>query len=266
MRMSCRTTSFLAAAVLLAPLPVRAHTPYLVPNAFEPVNGGLVTLDASFAGHFFIPEVVFDGSEFEVRRPDGSVGQPTTVLPLKSRVVVEHELEQAGTYRFSTGRRLGRVFKAYELGGKRLRQEDPEAPVPEGAVLVEHYQSHTIAETYVTRGAPDEAALAPRGDGLEFVARTHPNDLFAGEALQLQALYYGKPLAGLVVHAFQASRTGDDDSPSLTLTSGADGAFEFAPTEPGLYLLRARHRAAAPEGMAAPELSHTYTLVVEAAE
>lgn len=243
-----------------------AHTPYLMPNAFEPINGGLITLDASFAERFFVPEVVFDGSDFEVRLPDGSMVKPETLVPLKSRIVVEHDMKEEGTYRFSTGRRLGRVFKAYELNGETVTLENADEPVPEGGKLVSFYQSNTIAEAYVTRGGPTDTVLAPRGDGLEYVALSHPNDLFVGDTLQLQALFYGKPLAGLTVDIFLASQQFGDESPTLTLTSGADGAISFTPQEQGVYLLRSRHRALAPEGMAAPEISHTYTLVVEAFE
>jgi hypothetical protein len=243
-----------------------AHTPYLLPNAFEPINDGLITLDASFAERFFVPEVVFDGSEFEVRLPDGSTVKPETLVPLKSRVVVEHDMKEEGTYRFSTGRRLGRVFKSYELNGETFTLEDPETSLPEGAKLVSFYQSNTIAETYVTRGGPTDTVLEPRGDGLEYVAHSHPNDLFVGDTLQLQALFYGEPLAGLTVDIFLASQQFGDESPTLTLTSDLDGAINFTPEEQGVYLLRSRHRAPAAEGMAAPEISHTYTLVVEAFE
>lgn len=258
--------ALVAASLSLAGDPAAAHTPYLLPNAFEPINGGLITLDASFAEHFFVPEVVFDGSDFEVRLPDGSIVKPETVLPLKSRVVVEHDMASEGTYRFSTGRRMGRLNKFYELDGETLAMEDPEASIPEGGKLVEFYQSHTMAETYVTRGAPNDAALAPRNDGLEYVALTHPNELFVDETLELQALFYGKPLEGLAVDVFLSTPHAADDSPLQTLTSSADGMFAFTPSDAGVYLFRSRHRAAAPAGSAAPELSHTYTLVIEAVE
>lgn len=259
-----RTASFCLIAV--GAVPAIAHSPYLLPNAFEPINGGLITLDASFAAHFFTPEVVFDNSDFEVRSPDGKVNKPQTVIPLQSRVVIEHDMSEDGTYRFSTGRRLGRVFRAYELNGERVTLESPDMPVPDGAQLVDFYQSHTIAEVYVTRGAPSEAALTPRGDGLEYVAKTHPNDLFVGDTMELQALFYGKPLEGLTIDVFAGEYHPSDDEPSFTLTSGSDGSFSFAPEHQGVYLLRSRHRAIAPAGSAAPELSHTYTLVIEAAE
>lgn len=261
MRVSAGLLSF----VIAIPL-AQAHTPYLVPNAFEPINGGMITLDASFAEHFFIPEVVFDGSEFEVVLPDGSMTIPDTVDRLRMRAVVEHDMVEDGTYRFSTGRRLGRVFRMYMLDGERHAMEDPDAPLPEGAELVDFYQSNTMAETYVSRGAPNDGPLRPRGDGIEFVMQTHPNDLFVGEDMALQALFFSEPVAGLKVDVFLASRYAADDAPVMTLHSDSNGEFVFTPEAGGVYLLRARHRAPAPEGAAAPEFSNTYTLVVEAFE
>lgn len=245
---------------------VSAHTPYLVPNAFEPINGGLITLDASFAERFFVPEIVFDNSEFEVRLPNGSTTEPDTVISIKSRIIVEHDMVDDGTYRFSTGRRLGRVFKAYLQNGERFTMEDPSEPIPEGTELISFYQSITMAEAYVTRGGPTDKALQARGDGLEFKTNSHPNDVFVGETLNLQALYYGEPLAELNVDVFLASQQFGDDSPLITLISGRHGELNFTPEEQGVYLLRSRHRAEAPEGSAAPEFSHTYTLVIEAFE
>jgi hypothetical protein len=250
----------MSAPILLA----HAHTPYLAPNVFEPGRGGLITLDASFAERFFIPEVAFDDSEFEVHLPSGEVTAPDTVISLKSRKVAEHTLEHEGTYRFSTGRRLGRVFRIYEKDGKRVVPEGEAASVPEGATMVDWYQSYTIAETWVTRGAPSQATLVPRGDGLEYLPVSHPNDLFAVEALELQALYYGEPVADVLVEVFKSSRQSGDDAPLVSLHSDADGNFRFLPREAGVYLLRSRYRSKAPEGSAAPEFSHTYTLVVEA--
>jgi hypothetical protein len=243
-----------------------SHTPYLAPNAFEPINDGLITLDASFAEHFFVPEVVFDGSEFSVQLPDGKQVKPDLLQVLKSRVVVEHDMATDGTYRFSTGRRLGRVFKSYEFNGKTVAMENPDEALPAGAKLVAHYQSNTLAETYATRGNPTTTALAPHGDGLELVARSHPNDLFSGDSLQLEAQFFGKPLADLKVEIFLADRHGKDDAPAQTLTSSSDGHLTFTPQQPGVYLMRARHRAKSIAGAAAPETSHTYTLVIEAAE
>ncbi|MFV0276409.1 MAG: DUF4198 domain-containing protein [Parahaliea sp.] len=242
------------------------HTPYLAPNTFEPLNGDVVTLDAAFAEHFFVPEAAFDMGQFAVTHPDGRVHAPETLVVLRTRAVLEHRLATDGTYRFSTGRRLGRVFRMYELDGKRQVAEDPAAPLPPGAKPQAFFQSVTMAETYVSKGAPNRAALAPRNDGLELVAQGHPSELFAGEAFDLRALFFGEALAGLKVDVLLASGLLGATEPLQTLSSSDSGAISFVPPQKGIYLLRTRHRAPSPEGSLAPEYSHTYTLVLEVIE
>ncbi|WP_116367815.1 DUF4198 domain-containing protein [Parahaliea mediterranea] len=246
--------------------PALGHTPYLAPNTFEPLNGTIITLDAAFAEHFFVPEVAFDNDKYTVRHPDGSEHAPDTLSVMKTRAVLEHTLADEGTYRFSTGRRMGRINRFYELDGKRAMAEDPAAELPAGARELAFFQSVTQAETYVTRGAPNRAVLAPHNAGVEFEVLGHPNAVFAGEPLALRVLFQGSPLPGQEVHVFRASGLHGSTDPVATLTSNPDGAVDFTPAEGGIYLLRTRHRAAAPLAAPAPEYSHTYTLVLEAIE
>lgn len=113
--------------------PVYAHTPYIAPASFEPLRAGWVTLDASFADAFFVPEVVFDNSEFAVLDPAGNSGKPNTLQLFKTRAVVEHQLSEKGSYRFSTGVRHGAVFRMYEIDGERKGTRDPNEVLPKGA-------------------------------------------------------------------------------------------------------------------------------------
>ena len=48
-------------------------------------------------------------------------------------------------------------------------------------------------ETFVTNGAPSE--LKASGRGLELTPVTHPNDLYAGEAITFKLTDNGKPAA-----------------------------------------------------------------------
>lgn len=133
MRKTTTVTKLMATLILLAAGPAaQGHTPYLAPNTFEPLTGDTITLDASFAERFFVPEVAFDNDQFRVTHPDGTSHAPQTLHTLKTRTVLEHSLAGEGTYRFSTGRRLGRVFKLYTLDGERHSAEDPQAPLPPG--------------------------------------------------------------------------------------------------------------------------------------
>ena len=51
----------------------QAHTPYLLPTSFEASPRAVISVDASFADKFFIPEVAFGETRFNVTAPDGSV-------------------------------------------------------------------------------------------------------------------------------------------------------------------------------------------------
>jgi hypothetical protein len=243
-----------------------AHTPYLAPASFEPLHQGWVTLDASFAEVFFIPEVVFDNSEFAVLDSAGKWGKPATVQLFKTRAVVEHQLTEKGTYRFSTGVRHGAVFRMYEVNGERKGTRDPAEELPKGAKLLDHFQSVTLAETYITLGAPGEPALKPYNKGLEVVPVTHPNDVYDGEAFRVQVLFDGKPLAAQELHVFIANDGQGDEKPALVSKTDAKGFADLTLPKVATYLLQTRHRHAAPKGAPAPNFSYTYTLVFNVAE
>jgi hypothetical protein len=201
-----------------------------------------------------------------VSQPDGKTTTPDFMSQLKTRVVIEHKLKEDGTYRFSTGKRLGRVFKTYELDGKRHSMENPAESIPKGAKLLSFFQSLTLAETYATKGAPNDVAFSAYHTGLEFVPVTHPNELFVDESFEFTSLFDGKPIDGLKVEVFLAKDQLTNEKPTFELMSNSKGGLSFTPTEAGTYLLLARHRSDAPATSIAPQISNTYTLVIEAVE
>lgn len=247
-------------------IPAQAHTPYLAPASFEPLREGWVTLDASFAEEFFVPEVVFDNSEYAVRDAEGRWGKPATVQLFKTRAVIEHQLDQKGTYRFSTGVRHGAVFRLYELNGERRGTRDPNETLPKGAKLLDHFQSVTLAETYITLKTPTQAALKPYNNGLEVVPTTHPNDVYHGEDFRVQVLFDGKPLAGQELHVFIANDGQSDEKPALVAKADQQGFADLKLPRVAVYLLQTRYRHAAPKEAPAPNYSYTYTLVFNVAE
>lgn len=256
-------------ALLLVALavPAAAHTPYLAPASFEVRPDSTVTLDASFAETFFVPEVVFDNSEFLITLPDGSTRTPDTVQRLKTRAVVETTLPgQKGTYRFSTGNRLGAVFRTWELNGKTGSSRDPAVPLPAGATLTSHYQSLSRSEAYLTAGGPTATALKPYGTGLELVPVTHPNDLYRGEHFDFSVQYDGKPLPNQKVEIHRALGDGVAQPAPVMLTTDAAGKARFALDQAGTYLALIRHRGPAPAGAAAPQYGNNYTLTFRVLE
>ena len=238
-----------------------AHTPYLAPSEFAPAAGATIAFDASFAETFFVPESAFDNSRFSVTGPDGKSLAPDALHAFKLRIAGEHTLPKTpGTYRLSTGPRLGALFRTWEIDGKRESARDPAVKIPAGAKILSDFQSLTRAEAYVSIGAPDRAALAPLGSGLELVAIDHPNDLYVGEQFAFVVQHDGKPLANQPVEVTEAVWTSDAKPVVETLTTDAQGKAVLPLRKAGTWLALTRHRTPAPAGSPTTELSHSITL------
>jgi len=245
-----------------------AHTPYLAPSNFTPRAGETLALDAAFAETFFVPEAAFDNSKFTITGPDGKSAAPDAVQLTKTRAVVEHTLpaQSKGTYRFSTGVRQGAQFRSWEVNGKQESSRDPAVKIPAGAKLTSNFQSVTLAETYVTVGAPDRGALQARGQGIEFVLKTHPNDLFVGESFEFVVQFDGKPLADQKVEITEAVWTSDRKPQVKTLLTDAQGRASLKLEQAGTWLALTRHRTKAPAGAPVDEYSNSYTLTFRVQE
>lgn len=238
-----------------------AHTPYLLPTTFDPHPGQTISVEASFAEKFFIPEVFFGDTPFAITLPDGAPLPFSDVRQFKLRTIAEQKLPNAkGTYRLSTGPRLGAIFRSWEHNGKVQVARDPKQAMPEGARMVSHYQSLSVSEAYVTAGAPTREALKPSGRGLEIVPATHPSDLVSGEKFDFTVTYDGAPLADQKVDIYRSAMDLTNEHSAESLKTDAQGKISYALARPGIYLALIRHRAKAPEGAAAPAYGYNYTL------
>jgi hypothetical protein len=242
-----------AAAVFAAP--ALAHSPYLLPNGFNLDKDDHVTVEASFSEHVFVPTVAMQSDDFHFVGPDGKA-VPLKPVALRDLVILEAPLATDGTYRLTSGERQGRVAKAALIDGT-WEFIDPRRPLPAGVTPVD-MQSVTKAEAFVTRGKPDQAALAPSGKGIEYRAITHPSLIRAGQPAEFELMFNGKPLANADVEVEQA-RAGEVENTRLPLvTSDARGRFTITAPEPGLYFAMTRHRVDAANGL--PARSYTYAL------
>ena len=252
-----------ALALLTWPAAAAAHSPYLLPNAFDLTKRDHVTVTASFTEVFFEPDIVMKSDSYAVIGPDGA---RTAVTPayLSDLAVFETKTTQPGTYRITTGPRVGRVAKAYFANGEWTFLEEPNSPVPAGATAVD-MQSLTTADVYVSRGSPTDKALAPSGKGLEFKPITHPDAVFIGQDATFQVLFDGKPVAKLPVEVNAGDgRYGDKKKPA-DLVTDADGRFTLKPAKPGLYHVMSRYRVPPPAAGGLAK-SFTYALTFEATE
>ena len=88
-----------------------AHSPYLLPNAFDLSERDHVSVQASFTEEFFVPDVVMKGDHWNVIGPDGN-SLPLTPVYTRDVTVLDVDTPRPGTYRISSGRREGRVARA----------------------------------------------------------------------------------------------------------------------------------------------------------
>jgi uncharacterized GH25 family protein len=253
------------ALAAVAPGAALAHMPYLLPNMFDAGKRDHVTVEASFAEDAFVPEVVMQSAPFHVQGPRGDA-PITSVVNLRDLAVFEAALPSDGTYRISSGERLGRRSKMYKgpTGQWLMGGEGGGAP-PKDATMVE-VQSVTVADVYVTRGAPSKEALATTGKGLELRTGAHPNELFAAQPVEFRLTFDGRPLEGATVDLFRSAGVYDGKKAAGQGKTDAAGKVALTPPDAGTYLALIRYRTTSPAKAETPYRSYSYTLAFEATE
>lgn len=256
----------LAGTALMAGAPgaALAHMPYMLPNMFDLTERDHVTVQASFAEDAFVPEVVMKSEAFHTLGPAGAT-PIANVTYLRDLTVFEAPVPAKGTYKISSGERFGRKGKMYRApDGQWVISEGKDRPA--GAELVD-VQSMTLAEVYVSRGAPTREALAITGKGLELKPVTHPSEIFAEQPASFELLFEGKPVQGASVEVYRSAGVYDGKKKlDGQIKTDAAGRFSMTPPDAGTYLALIRHRTAAPAGAETPYRSYSYTLTFEATQ
>ncbi|MEC3910014.1 DUF4198 domain-containing protein [Sphingobium sp. CR2-8] len=241
----------------------QAHMPYVLPTLFDVGKGDHITVQSAFAEDAFLPEVAMRDAPFHLIGPDGKDLPTGPVTHLRDLSVFEAAIPADGTYRVTSGQRAGRKGKMFRQGDTwAMRGEGGETPANAQQVDV---QSMTLADAYVTRGQPGDAALKPLGKALEIQAITHPNGIVAGSEARFMLLFDGKPLANSDITLFRSAGLYDGRKVVAQVKSATDGRFTLKPQDAGTYLILVRHRGAAPAGSETPYRSYTYTLTFDAA-
>jgi uncharacterized GH25 family protein len=253
------------AALCLATLAgaASAHTSYLAPSVFATTEADLVTIEASFAEEFmFRPEIAVQSQDFHVLRPDGRRDAFDRVETFRQLTVLESDLTEAGTYRFTTGERLGRTSTVVRVRGE-WRLLAPGESAPRGA-QVERSQTATVADVYVTKGAPTRSVVDKSIGRLAIRPITHPNAVYVDEGFDFEVLFDGAPLADQEIVVDRQG--GDYEEPRFqqAIRTDAQGRAHLRFDRAGVYLIMTRFRAAAPDGSETPHRSYTTSLTFEA--
>lgn len=280
-----------------------AHTPYLAPNTFAP-SRAYVTVQAGVAdSYYFISDFPIRGEgDFVATGPSGATVKAENLAVLKEYAAFDVAVPEAGTYRISTGERAGRQAKWVKIDGawKMVRPAGgpggggrgpggpgagpgatprpggegggppggasrfvEESAIPAGAETMTSV-GYTRTETYVTKGAPNRAALKPTGQGFELEPITHPNEIYAGEAFKFRLLNNGQPVTGVTFEIQHAGDAYADKKFSYDGKTGADGAAAVTLAQPGVYVLETSYPVRTEGAPAEPVArSGAYTLTFE---
>lgn len=246
---------------LLAGIPAaaQAHTAYLLPNLFSANIENRVTVESSFAEHFFRPELAVDSDDWHVLLPDGTRAPFANIAKLRQVVVLESDLKQEGTYRFTSGVRRGRMGKLALVDGK---WQPVRGEAPAGA-QIRTTQTETVSDVYVSKKGPTRAPVDVQIGRLLIHPVTHPSDIAVDGKFDLAILFDGKPLPGVKLEVDRGGQDYDETSGHREVTTSPDGRASLTFDKAGVYVVMARHRADAPAGSETDERSYTTALTFE---
>ena len=278
-----------------------AHTPYLLPNTFDAERTRVTLQGALTEDDYFNPDIALPAPNYVETLPSGQQAQVTPSAILKDLTVTEVPLTETGTYRFSTGAYVTRRNTMANVGGKWLQVRQPrqrrpdgegggpprpapapgaaapprpaeaedgppsiqEADVPADAKRMQ-VESIMTVETYVSKGAPTDAALKTKGEGFELKPITHPNAIYVDQGFAFQLLVDGKPAAGVPISVYRSGNIYDDRRIAAELHTDAKGTAKVAFTQAGIYLLTTHYPAASSAAGEAPlPRNYTYSLTFE---
>jgi len=247
-------------SAMIAPL-ASADTSFIRPNLFTASTEEDVTAYASFTEAFSNPSVAVKSDAWTMIGPDGKASAPDRVEAFSQITILEDRMPANGTYRLSTGERLGRSGPQAFLDGE-WRPYAPGRDIPPGTPTRQS-QTATVADVYITKGAPTRAPINVRIGALELKPETHPSDVYLDTGFRFHVLLNGKPVAGQTVTIWREGGAYDEPAYSQTLTSAPDGAVHATFARPGVYLIWTRMSADAPPGAATPVRSYTTSLTLE---
>nr|WP_225908100.1 DUF4198 domain-containing protein [Hyphomonas sediminis] len=239
----------------MAALPAAAHTGYILPDSFDYKSCSGLGAIATFSDYFPAPEIVLSVPEFHLTGPTGPVAFDS-VRADHAMSRLEASLDVPGTYRITTGARLGRKGKVALLDGAYVRLEGSES-LPGGTRILSS-QTATVSDTYFSCGGAETAIdTAPPGQ-LGVIPLTEddaPDDMRAFRVTFDGAGF--APDEAYLIPAY-ASFAGAHDGQRVTVAE--DGVLRLEGLVPGVYVLLARHIAPAPNGAETDVRSHSTTV------
>ncbi|MEM7768207.1 MAG: DUF4198 domain-containing protein [Pseudomonadota bacterium] len=253
-----------AAFILPVAAPAFGHAGFLVPVLDDSMESGEVILHASFSDTFPGSDIALKSEAWTIIHPDGTTGAFDRLVERPAHTILQATLTAPGTYRLSSGERLGRKGEVAKIGDAyvRLGRDGVAAEdLPDGATVLTS-QTATVSDIYISRGEPGGDALGAQIGDLAITPHSIPAGLSANEAFTADIRFRGEPLPAALVTHFRPSGSREEEDPATQLTTSETGSIEVSLAEPGEHLLMVRHLAPAPAGSETDVRSYTTVLTL----
>ncbi|WP_020209555.1 DUF4198 domain-containing protein [Gilvimarinus chinensis] len=241
-------------AILMAlalPMAAEAHRFWVLPAATV-LSGDdpWVTVDAAVSNDiFYFNHFPLKAHFLTVVKPGRSNGEMLNVSEGKHRTTFDLNLTEEGTYKVlmdSSGLRASWETedgqrKFWPGRGEKPEPGDFEKKVPKQAKNLKVSHSSTKLEAFITAGKPTDTVLALNNQGLEMKASIHPNDLFTGEAVELQFFMDGDAVEGVELVIIPDGMRYRDSQEAIELTTDSNGKVSVEWPHAGRYWLEAEY-------------------------
>ncbi len=252
------------ALLFFSAAPAFAHSGFLVPILDESDTSGEVLLNATFSDAFPEMDIALRSDVWTIITPSGEHVEFERVVSTSTRTVLSACLSESGTYRLSSGERLGRMGEVALIDGQFVRLGSDglsKDKLPEGASILTS-QTATVSDIYISRGPATAGALESRIGTLAIMPSGDPAEFSIGDTFSATIAFGEAGLAGVPVTVFVPGGSREEGHPETTLLTDAQGRVSFTCQVEGAHLLMVRHIAFAPEGAGTDVRSHTTTLTL----
>jgi hypothetical protein len=251
-----KSIMLVASLAVLASL-ASAHTPYMKPSAFSAQHD--VSAETAYSTDIFTPVVGIAADGLSLIGPSGERLDLSRIEVEPDVTRIDAVLARDGTYRLTTGEQYGEVTRMV-LDRGRWRAVSPDERLPRRA-RTSTLQTVTLAEAYVTRGAPDRGAVDIVNGRLAIRPVTHPNEVFVTTGFEVELLFDEAPFAFM---PFVIYRPGEDeDDMKRVFVTDEHGRAHLRFDAPGLYLAVVRFRCPATRESRAAVHSYSTSITFE---
>lgn len=225
-------------------LVVPAHPRWILPTDFT-ISGDedqWISFDLTASHSVFDVDKGISAENVRIISPDGDQNYLRHFFTGHRRSVFDLQFEMDGTYKiyekrpvfYYTGYKTGNRETVKYIQGNKV---EIEGRIPDRARDIRTEVLDMSTMVYVTRNAPTDSALEPKGKGLEIVPITHPSDIVQGESVTVKMMLDGLPVAGVDVEITPAGTRYRDQRRSIILKTQGSGLIVFTPDQPGPWLL-----------------------------